>query len=225
MNVYTKQQVLDLLTNCDFTTLNCRNYREKVLDRLNFASGIMRWDVTHATGATKLVLIISNFDFVVKIPFSHDDYEEDDGTFCKWHGAKNPANNWDYCRTEAAIYREAAEWGLHDLFARTFRAGFVNHYPVYFQERVMTTGSGRYYHDVWTPGSITQEQREWVENHWCALSQGIMLALAEHYGYDFMHIFCYFVNSHRLIGDLHNGNFGITSNGEFRLIDYSGFRA
>ncbi len=115
------------------------------------------------SGASKGVIIIDNFSYVIKIPFmggndyydcSYDTiresrigkthYSSDDYThispeaqyypFC---GAKENCDeierDWDYCELENYIYNKAVEEGLETCFAATKILGFINDYPIYYQ--------------------------------------------------------------------------------------------
>lgn len=81
-------------------------------------------------GATKLVIIPQNKDYVIKIPFQG--YYED--SFCYFTNA-NSDFDWDYCWEEAERYYRICSTPFKKFFAETIFIGYVGDYPIYLQEK------------------------------------------------------------------------------------------
>ena len=114
-----------------------------------------------AMGASKLVLIPVNQNYVLKIPFlgryieewvENEDYPYKEGdpeyqwreageyqsifTPFEWAAIREEDENWDYCAAETSIYELAEQEGLEGYFAAEYLLGFINDIPVYVQDKV-----------------------------------------------------------------------------------------
>ena len=85
-------------------------------------------DVNYAYGASKMVLIPDeDVGVVLKIPFNgqyETSYDEDDEPidnyeFYGFEGARFTSDGWNYCETEATVYKMAKEAGIETCFAKT----------------------------------------------------------------------------------------------------------
>lgn len=162
--IMTKEYILECLEKyCCFDMLHQYNFEEQVVYQLKINKCFSNW--TWDCGATKGVLIFSELNFVVKIPFSGQEecsgshYEDSQGnsrwnyigthTPSKWIkvegeskfydfcGAKSADedNNWNYCQAESELSIKAKNAGLAPCFAITSFLGFANGYPIYIQDR------------------------------------------------------------------------------------------
>ena len=91
-------------------------------------------------GASKIVMIPMDKDYVIKIPFYG---QEDEDEAIPFMGAVSPAidtnESNDYCALEEVIYNEAVEWGIEDFFVPTVFIGDVLGVPIYVQTRITNT--------------------------------------------------------------------------------------
>lgn len=124
------ETILKALEKCDFNELNCNNCYENVVSIVNDDISLQdNW----AAGASKLVLIPPDLDFVIKIPFMGEVGAEG---FIPFAGAEDLKEGWDYCKAEQLKYLEAKEAGLKYLFAETKKIGEVYGYPIYAQPKM-----------------------------------------------------------------------------------------
>ena len=157
----TKEYILNCLDKyCHFSKELCDNSSfADIVEPLQtancFEAGSWTWD----SGVSKLVLIFSGLNFVVKIPFvgeeeweeyydeETDEYIEEKSKYCfyPFHLDCAPdrvidrygSDNWDYCDIEADRYNLASDRGLKECFAKTEFLGWAQHYPIYIQERAV----------------------------------------------------------------------------------------
>lgn len=138
-------EILNALENCyDFDELSeATYYNDLIYDFKQKYKKPFDWD----HGASKLVLLFPNLDFVIKIPFKGeyngcwdeeeegepepDDYED----FCSFCGASG-SESWDYCLAETENYDSAIEYEVQNCFAKTEKVATIHGYPIYKQERV-----------------------------------------------------------------------------------------
>ena len=89
-------------------------------------------------GVSKLVLIPDEYNFVVKIPFSCTDYDEDDNKeFQMAYYIESGEYGWDYCRAEAEFYEAAKVHGVEKFFAPTIYIGDIKGWPIYIQDKCL----------------------------------------------------------------------------------------
>lgn len=218
-----KQRILKALSDCDFHKLCESNFIEKVVDYVNYDLIPFEWEY----GASKLVLVLRNEDYVVKIPFSgeiNNYYKEEslDGDgFFPFECAAEP-DHWNYCETEAIVYQKAVEAGIKHLFAKTERIGFVKGYPIYIQPKVevfCNCKTGENYSREKT--SDTRQKCDDLD----------VICFHDEWLSDFLDYF----NSDTLVRldkllrannifDLHGGNLGYTYENQPILLDYADFR-
>ena len=99
------------------------------------------YDVEYKSGATKIVLVCKDDDFVIKIPTYGEC--EDDWTSA-WVGAYSveldargyDVERNDYCQLEMALYECAQEQGVDKFFVPTEYVGEVFGIPVYVQPKI-----------------------------------------------------------------------------------------
>ena len=111
----TEQQikiVLDALKDCFFDNLTQETYYDDVIQHCDHS--VFGID-SHDTGATKLVLMPREFEFVVKIPFFGEDWDETNEEYIQFSGADEP-EGWNYCEVESILYSKAEEEEVEEYF-------------------------------------------------------------------------------------------------------------
>lgn len=171
-------------------------------------------------GASKLVLLLEDQPFVVKIPL-RGTYEEEDEREYKH----------DYCKIESNLYREAIDAGIDDMFAGTYYVGdFSGEYdsiPVYISERAefeysFSVSNHSPIHPHPSKAGIEYEEGkdEVTENPFD--EDGILAEFYTQYGNDKTEALLRFIKDF-LISDLHGENIAYDKSNRLKLIDYSGF--
>ena len=134
----SNEEILQLFNACTFDGVLTENdFEDKVLS--NLPDNLKYY---YEYGATKLVIILADCDFVIKIPFSGsyqeiyqdetDSYEEE---YIDFENAGFEDCEWDYCKTEVNRYNLAKNAGIEKYFAKTEYIGMVNNYPIYIQQK------------------------------------------------------------------------------------------
>lgn len=109
-------------------------------------------------GASKAVILLPNTDYVIKIPFNSQVFEYDH----KWENedeenqtSKEPTHDmffgansliaterdWDYCEAEMNLYNAAIEDSVDTYFAAEGLLGYIDNYPIYWQQRCVPFNS------------------------------------------------------------------------------------
>jgi hypothetical protein len=159
------------------------------------------------SGATKLVFVSKEDNYVYKIPFNgtgiHSEFE--------WF------NQSDYCDIETRVCEELNDAGFGDLIAQEEFIGKVNGIPVYKQEKAECCNDYQYDHEEEFDrkeisnlliSNIENEQWLYDLKIYCGEKRALeFLNYLVNYGYD---------------NDLHEGNYGY-KNDIVALIDYSGY--
>lgn len=89
-------------------------------------------------GATKCVLVPAEFDYVIKIPFNCQGWEDNIDDAAHFFGARYLSTDEegdDYCRAEAEVYEAAKREGLEQFFAETVFAMEYKGLPLYIQPK------------------------------------------------------------------------------------------
>lgn len=184
------------------------------------------------TGASKCVVLLSNQNFVLKIPFEGkqiweqvrnydaEEYNSDDYDFVFYpFSCARTKDHWDYCNDEVEIFKKAEAAGVSSFFARTDFYGYSkDNYPIYIQERCEVFGNvdvdDKYQNlskEVKTSASKVSSE---LPKEWIALA-------IEYFGQELTDKFLAFVED-EYIDDLHYDNFGFIGDRPV-LIDYSGY--
>lgn len=184
------------------------------------------------TGASKCVVLLSNQNFVLKIPFEGkqiweqvrnydaEEYNSDDYDFVFYpFDYARTKDHWDYCNDEVEIFKKAEAAGVSSFFARTDFYGYSkDNYPIYIQERCEVFGNvdvdDKYKNlskEVKTSASKVSSE---LPEEWIALA-------IEYFGQELTDKFLAFVED-EYIDDLHYDNFGFIGDRPV-LIDYSGY--
>lgn len=205
------QEILNALEDSEFEALNdCCFYEQVVVPfKKNYTKSF-----SYDTGATKGVLIFPDLDFVIKIPFT---YTEDDEEFC---GADDSGAGWNYCEVEEIKYQKAGTFGIKDCFAETILIGRISNYPIYAQEKaVIFTKEG-------SPSpKKSEEEYERIEDMCDGMGEcfnRVWLSDAfDYFGEKIFYGLLSFIDDYN-ISDLHDGNIGYIGMRPV-LVDYSSF--
>lgn len=234
-------------------------YLDKAIEFIKSVGGVeelvynsdWRWcnnteDYTVDNGASKVVLVFTDSDYVVKIPFKgefcgYDDYDCEDScsrdypcsqcsrcsrrgaeeNYDEFTGARVGENeyDWDYCASEQFFYEKAVVAGVEEFFIKTIFIGEFNEHPIYLQEKVEVYGYN-------SQTKSSEQSKEIFIKRFCRSeiqSEDFGGLLVEYYGEDKVNQLVEFL-SEVGISDLHNSNVGIRANRPV-LFDYSGYRS
>ena len=195
----------------------------------------------YEAGASKLVLIPDEYDFVIKIPFTgayaevgeyYDDEQgewvtsEDGGCYEDFYGSSDDSG-CNYCAAECEIYEEAKDNGFEQLLLKIEKVGEFNGTPVYIQPKVKSftyTGNTEKYSSNKSKEIVKEEKSKRKKDFgiticsfptdWSASCLDILGSIDE------LNRFFEFLNEKS--GDLHSNNIGYC-NGKPCIIDYAGF--
>ena len=236
------ESVLSIFKDCIFDgELTEYSFEEKIL---KYLPEDLNYDYHY--GATKIVFILPDKNFVIKIPFSgrYKDKMIEINTkkgvkrkrissYSKFTGAQSPisveGDEWNYCQVECDIYALAEEEAVEDFFAKTECIGFIHDYPIYVQE------IAKIYEDIFHSCEIekaeyrkkyTEEDYEKIDslcyNHNYDYFNKYWLCDAfKYYGEIKGEEFLQFIKN-ACVGDLHKANIGYIGDRPV-IIDYSGF--
>ena len=119
-------KIIDALYECYFDELSdIDSFEEDVVNPFRKKYGK---EVKYAAGASKGVLLFEDLGFVIKIPFSYDNYGED------LTGAFLTEDGWNYCEQEQKVYESIKEPEFQKMFLKTERLTDINGYPIYIQD-------------------------------------------------------------------------------------------
>lgn len=203
--------------NAKWYHLNISQWLDKNIDYLN------KNGIRYCTGSTKLVFLTNELEnWVIKLNFdrSTDPYYVEEGLVM------------DFCQIEADNYQRAVENDLGEYFAATYNVGKVNDTNVYLQEKAEVD---EYFFDRMVEYAkdrelVKREDFEDEEEYREALEQCVWEDFDEEdrleavFGgeVDRLCKLFDFVDDNE-INDLHENNFGITPDGRYLVIDFSGF--
>lgn len=198
--------------------------------------------VRYHTGASKWVIDIKGFEFIIKIPYEgyyeevededyddckiFDSYEEEEAyieehhhmEFCYFEGA-DCESHWDYCAAEMEIYDRALKEGIGNLFAKTLLFCHTKDgHPVYIQKRAIS---------YWDCDDKTRRSRNYDKaynmSYFSSIPAEFLALVLDLYGEKVANALLLFCDDH-CIGDLHLGNVGIRKNSRMPVLyDYSNF--
>jgi hypothetical protein len=200
-------------------------------------------DYTVDSGASKVVLVFTNSDYVVKIPFKGEFCESDNydcenscdrdcscsrcsrgsvvENYYEFTGARigESEYSWDYCAAEQFFYEKAVVAGVEEFFIKTIFIGEFEGHPIYLQEKVKVYG-----YDSQTKSSEQSKEIFMRKFRYSEIqNEDFGGLLIEYYGEDRVNQLVEFL-SEVGISDLHSGNVGICANRPV-LFDYSGYRS
>ena len=211
---------------------------ELIYDADNW-TGYNNEDYTVDSGASKVVLIFTNSDYVVKIPFKgdfceYDDYDYDCDRDCscsqcsresvvgdcdEFTGARigESEYSWDYCAAEQFFYEKAVVAGVEEFFIKTISIGEFDGHPIYLQEKVEVHSYNSQTKSSEQSKEIFMKKFRYSEIQ----DEDFGGLLIEYYGEDRVNQLVEFL-SEVGISDLHSSNVGIRANRPV-LFDYSGY--
>lgn len=184
------------------------------------------------TGASKCVVLLSNQNFVLKIPFEGKqrwmqtknfdapkyDSNNFDFVFLPFNCARTK-DHWDYCNDEVEIFKKAEAAGVSSFFARTDFYGYSkDNHPIYVQERCEVFDSVDV-DDMYE--SLSKEIKTSASKVSSELPEEWIALAIKYFGQELTDKFLAFVKD-EYIDDLHYSNFGFIGDRPV-LIDYSGY--
>lgn len=223
MTAFQEYVLNELAKNCNFDNLCEGNCYEKIVEPLQQNKEFDASKFSYAYGATKIVLMFSGEDYVIKIPFSCKYEADDEEEGCPFTEAPLDAD-WDYCLAETRVYKEAEKQGLGTFFAKTEFLGYAGDYPVYIQQRAVI------FEDLQDSDSIKrhstkeiQRARSQCEENscWC-FDRDWMADCNQAFGETIVNTLLQFINDQGL-DDFHSGNIGYINNVPV-IVDYSDYR-
>ena len=187
-----------------------------IADITNFGIPNFDWD----TGATKLVIMPEQREYVIKIPFNG---YYDEGHFYHFEGAESDYCD-NYCEAENRLYMEATVDGFEELFLPNEYVCDVDCYPIYVQpkaEVLNKSESQEKYSSKESKEKILQRIKEdrFFTNlpaSWLASCLDVLGSMEE------VNKFLKFLDMTGISADLHYGNLGYY-HGHAVIIDYGGY--
>lgn len=220
----SNNEILQLFEACDFDgELTENNFEEKILSHLP-----KDFKYNYEYGATKLVFLISDLNYVIKIPFTGDVEEiynaDEDGyedIYCPFECAGESGEaEWDYCKVESERFILAREEDIDAYFAKTERIGFISGHPIYIQERAEVFSEMKNWSSYPEEKRSSTREKCSKENFWC-FNECWLTDLLEYCGEKTFDKFMSFIKVNHF-DDLHSSNIGYINKRPV-LIDYSGF--
>lgn len=178
------------------------------------------------SGITKLVVVMNDYPFVLKIPFrgrfvciNWDDESDPEYEFYPYKNA-SAAEPSNYCALEMEKMLLLEHFGWQNFVPETAYLDEVDGYPVYIQEKVKCGVRSTYIsEDSLTRARIMDLHYKYGPLEWRA-------AAIEYYGEK---IFCSFINwcisdeHFDILTDLHSKNVGFRYDGAPVILDWGGF--
>lgn len=239
--IVDEDYVFNLLSFIDFKAVTMNN----CFSQDNFADYFTRdlpEDCEYSYGASKLVIIPDNTDYVIKVPFNcvyNEDYidpdyaasqgiEYDEDEQEEWlyfqnaYYCRQEEYGWDYCEAEVEYYEEAADWGVEKYFAETRYIGDCHGWPIYVQPKceAMENSRGSHSHTREEYDSI-QEKADSVDQHGIR-DRDFLCDLFKNADVDIVSLLFQFIDE--MLNDLHSGNYGyFEGTTDACLLDYAGW--
>lgn len=203
--------------NEDFTDETCEWLAEEVMDNTNLT-------IDYEIGATKLVLIPEELDYVIKIPFNGENDWFHGYGFQSFYGL--PASCANYCEYEKELYQKAEAAGVEKMFLPLEYVGIINTIPIYIQEKASfiplynensaaTEKSKNYLiakrkiNKQYFPPKLSIE--------WVAKVLDFLGSIEE------LEKFLLFIKIEEIDKDLHVHNYGFIGNNQPIIFDYGGY--
>ena len=184
-------------------------------------------DVDVCCGASKMVIIPSFCNYVIKIPLRGqwiENYNEEKDEYDYYYSPfefSGYGKGDDYCEAEVCIYEKTLEENpeYSFIFPETKFYKQINDVKYYLQEKCKQ-GEGFVKNldtskEVETTAENIRDTLDTGSLTWC-------IALAEHYGIELAKKITNFLEEERIC-DLHCGNIGYNMAGKPVIIDFSGF--
>ena len=178
-----------------------------------------------SNGITKMVIIVDDLPFVIKIPFNGqreymwiDETHCDDGTWYPFYQADS-SKGWDYCGAELDYTTAIQEEGYGMFVPDMMYLCTVCGYDVFVQEKVYPMCENRHTYGA-SEASMekARECRRSFDIEWTARAIDI-------YGMDAFIDFCDWADNALpdMMHDMHSANYGYRENGDPIILDLSGF--
>ena len=164
---------------------------------------IEKSDEVVRAGATKMVFIPKEGDYVYKVSTKRCEYFE------------------DACAQEAENYQLAKEYGLEQFFISTYYWGSYLGYDIYRQKKIAANGDKINTKEYRTSGSYYMDEHE-GKHLWHYFDESSLGAIIGYYGVDIAEKLISFVIEYD-INDLTSYNCTIDDNGEVKFFDYAGY--
>lgn len=188
-------------------------------------------DIKSRHGVSKYVLITDALPYVIKIPFSgvweYDEEEEEDFYFTPFECANNlhqdddRRSSWNYCEDEYCKYKMVLKEHLENFFAKTELYKEINEIQFYIQEKATTFSD--YQEIVFNEDVLDSYNNDLEELRYLTSDSWVSEAI-NYYGVIAVKAFLNFITKWSFDSDLHQQNFGFSTDGHPVLIDWSGFR-
>lgn len=210
-----RDKIMELFSKCTFDGML---YSEVAYEKiLTFLPEDFEYDWHE--GASKLVIVPHNENYVIKIPYNGAYYS------CSGFEEFLSANSaedffWDYCFTETLIWRLAKAENVHKAFAKERMIGIINNHPIYIQQRVEVYANSDKYN------SNNENKKEKTEKY-CREKDFRIFSLSwqtdafEYYGSKQFDKIMSFIENYDL-RDFHNSNLGYIGQRPV-FLDYSDF--
>ena len=215
-----KDYVFNLLSFIDFKAVTMNS----CFSQDNFEDYFTRdlpEDCEYSYGASKLVIIPDNTDYVIKVPFNCT-YDEEWLYFQNAYYCRQEEYGWDYCEAEVEYYEEAADWGVEKYFAETRYIGDCHGWPIYVQPKCEAMENSRDSH------SHTREEYDSIQKKADSVDQhGIrdrdfLCDLFKDADVATVSLLFQFIDE--MLNDLHSGNYGyFEGTTDACLLDYAGW--
>lgn len=240
---FNESEIFDrILGKVPFDCINVYNLNDDTSEMDAFYEYIPT-DCDIKTGASKIVIVPNDTDYVIKIPlhvtnnfsysyysrictdghrtvvpdYEHGSYEE----LCGAHYRLTGGDGWDYCRAEEEMYQLAKEAGFAQFFAATEYIDEINtDFPIYVQEKAQVFRASAHSHsdkeNEYTKKSLGHEYQASS-----LYTIDFMTDMRHYYGEQRTRDFLNFIIKNN-VNDLHSANIGYIG---WRpvLIDYSSF--
>ena len=209
-------EILEWFSDCDLEDdLAEDNYMKKVVSKLP------QGEFCYAAGVTKVVIIPKEGDYVLKIPFSVDEY----GDFFENAGGYESNGEWDYCEAELEKYKYAKEEGVDEFFLETEYLCQVQEFPIYIQRKAVTFYSIQEDEDE----EFTKDHEKWKsktkdrcnENNFYCFNVDWLADVLAYYGENKFDKFMQFLEDYD-ITDLHKDNVGYCGDQPV-IMDWGGY--
>lgn len=173
-------------------------------------------------GVSKMVIIVDNLPFVIKIPFNgrwEMDWDNDDELyFCQFDNACD-RDATDYCLDELEKTISIQEEGYGCFIPDMIGIGNVSGREIYIQEKVKPLYECKKLVVSEASLNTAKKSHHVFRDDWIA-------RVFDVYGEDTWNGFINFLKNWEpeVLSDMHSGNYGITFDGSPVLFDLSGFR-
>lgn len=131
---YNKQKILSAFRDVDLFFKDCHFLTEKNLSSFlrYIDTSVFHNGYDFDCGASKLVILPKNANFVIKLPLTG---RIRSGIYTPFTGAISKEENWDYCAVELERYKQAKNTGFEECLAKIYLIGYIGDYPIYLQEK------------------------------------------------------------------------------------------